>query len=112
MKMTENSKKATDLISNVISQTVPCKKIYLFGSYAYGTPNEDSDYDFYVVIPDEGIRSGDATSEIYSALHRKIPYEKPIDILVRGFSDFEGRKNLPTIEKEVATKGVVLYESA
>ena len=29
-----------------------CEKIFLFGSYAYGTPNKDSDYDFYVVLKD------------------------------------------------------------
>ena len=28
-------------------------KIILFGSYAYGTPNEDSDVDLYVVTNDE-----------------------------------------------------------
>jgi predicted nucleotidyltransferase len=27
-----------------------CEKIYLFGSYAYGTPHKDSDYDFFVVL--------------------------------------------------------------
>ena len=29
-----------------------CEKIILFGSYAYGTPLKDSDYDFYVVLKD------------------------------------------------------------
>ena len=29
-----------------------CEKIILFGSYAYGTPHKDSDYDFYVVLKD------------------------------------------------------------
>lgn len=31
------------------------EKIILFGSYAYGTPNEDSDIDLYVVTKDEFI---------------------------------------------------------
>ncbi len=30
-------------------------KVILFGSYAYGTPNEDSDIDLYVVTKDEFI---------------------------------------------------------
>ena len=30
-------------------------QIILFGSYAYGTPNEDSDIDLYVVTKDEFI---------------------------------------------------------
>ncbi|MDR0721943.1 MAG: nucleotidyltransferase domain-containing protein, partial [Treponema sp.] len=28
------------------------QSIYLFGSYAYGTPTEESDIDMYTVIPD------------------------------------------------------------
>jgi predicted nucleotidyltransferase len=41
-------------IKNSILNTVgdDCEKIILFGSYAYGTPREDSDYDFYVVLRD------------------------------------------------------------
>ena len=33
--------------------TIMPKRIYLFGSSAKDTYNEDSDYDFYVVVPDE-----------------------------------------------------------
>ncbi|MDR1051627.1 MAG: nucleotidyltransferase domain-containing protein [Deltaproteobacteria bacterium] len=35
---------------------VDCDKIYLFGSYAYGEPTEDSDLDFYVVVPNDSER--------------------------------------------------------
>lgn len=101
---------AISAIKDVISQTVPCERIYLFGSYAYGTPRKDSDYDFYIVIPDDGIRPLDAIGEIYDALYEKTRYEKPVDILAGRLSDFEGRKYRPTIEKEVFNKGVVLYE--
>jgi len=31
------------------------EKVILFGSYAYGTPNEDSDIDLYVVTKDKFI---------------------------------------------------------
>jgi len=30
-----------------IIQTVPVEQIWLFGSYAYGTPHKDSDLDSY-----------------------------------------------------------------
>jgi predicted nucleotidyltransferase len=37
-------------IRDAIVGAIPAEKIYLFGSYANGTPNEDSDYDIYVVF--------------------------------------------------------------
>ncbi|MCL2766959.1 MAG: nucleotidyltransferase domain-containing protein, partial [Peptococcaceae bacterium] len=48
--------KEIEAITEAIKDTVDCEKIYLFGSYAYGEPNADSDMDFYVVIPDDGER--------------------------------------------------------
>jgi predicted nucleotidyltransferase len=44
--------------------------IYLFGSHAYGTPTADSDFDLYVVIPDDGIRPVEAM-QIIGALFIK-----------------------------------------
>ena len=32
-------------LADKIKEITPATKIYLFGSYAYGTPNEDSDID-------------------------------------------------------------------
>lgn len=40
-------------IKDRIRLTVMPKRIYLFGSFAKDTYNEDSDYDFYVVVPDD-----------------------------------------------------------
>jgi predicted nucleotidyltransferase len=94
-------------IKNIILRTVDCEKLYLFGSYAYGTPNAESDYDFYVVVPD-GLRPNDVTDSIYHALYRKTN-SKAVDILVKKSSDFEGRKSLHTLENEVYQKGVMLY---
>ena len=98
-------------IKNIIIQTVPVEKIYLFGSYVYGTPNADSDYDFYVVVPDSGDRPATLTENIYNVLYKNTN-GKPVDILVKRLSDFERRKILPTIEREVVSKGVVLYGDA
>ena len=45
-------------IKNSILHTVgnDCEKIILFGSYAYGTPREKSDYDVFVVLKDHSDR--------------------------------------------------------
>ena len=36
-------KQELDEITKVIADTVPVESIYLFGSYAYGAPNKDSE---------------------------------------------------------------------
>ncbi len=43
-------------IKEQILNTVDVSQIYLFGSYARGTQNSHSDYDFFVVIPDGSMR--------------------------------------------------------
>lgn len=95
-------------IKDTIVKTVPTEKIYLFGSYAYGAPNEDSDYDFYVVIPDGGMRPIEAVGDIYLAM-RGIK-RRPVDILAGTVETFERRSKELTIERTIARDGVVLYE--
>lgn len=34
-------------------RTLDPLRIYLFGSYASGIPNEDSDLDFYIIVDDD-----------------------------------------------------------
>lgn len=104
--MIENNE--IDNIKEIIIQIIAPERIYLFGSRAYGKPDSDSDYDFYVVVPDGSDRPALITEKIYHALYKKTG-KKPVDILVKHSSDFEKRKTLPTIEREVYTKGVVLY---
>jgi predicted nucleotidyltransferase len=40
-------------IKESVFKYVPAKYIYLFGSYTYGNPTEESDIDIYVVTPDD-----------------------------------------------------------
>ena len=51
-RMNFNVQHELDLIKESVLQAVPAEVIYLFGSYAYGTPNEESDLDIFVVVPD------------------------------------------------------------
>lgn len=95
-------------IKDKIVSAVPTEKIYLFGSYAYGTPNEDSDYDFYVVIPDGSMRPLDAISNIYRSMKRG--RRTPVDILAGTVETFERRSKGPSLERVIARDGVILYE--
>ena len=82
-------------------------RVYLFGSYAYGTPTEDSDFDFYIVVDDSQTDMLELMTRAYSACSEI--KQHPVDILVGTKSKFESRKQRPTIESEVYNKGVLLY---
>lgn len=103
-----NIKPELDEIAQTIIKTVPVETIYLFGSYAYGTPNEDSDYDFYAVIPNDSMRPLEAIQEIYGAMRGM--KRKPMDVLAGTVEIFERRSKLLTMEREIHEKGVVLYD--
>jgi predicted nucleotidyltransferase len=69
-----------------ILKYVSAKYIYLFGSYAYGSPTEKSDIDIYIVTPD-GIEN---FSEIYAKIIGDLSEKKIffIDLLLNVESDF------------------------
>ena len=86
-------------LQNLIIESVPTMQIYLFGSHAKGTQQNDSDYDIYVVIPDNTLRPLDATRKISMAL--RTARKKPIDVLVGNESRFNKFKDVYSIENEV-----------
>jgi predicted nucleotidyltransferase len=51
-RLNHNITKELNIIKESVLKTVPAEVIYLFGSYANGMPNRDSDLDIYVVVPD------------------------------------------------------------
>ena len=54
--MTSKTKTELNEICRIIVDTIQTNRIYLFGSYAYGSPDEESDYDICVIIPDSDVR--------------------------------------------------------
>lgn len=97
-------------ITEIIRQTVPVERIYLFGSYAYGTPNEDSDIDLYVVLSDDApVRPLEAVVLISGAL-RKNGIRFPMDVLANYAANFDDIRTEASLERVIATKGVLLYD--
>ena len=96
-------------IVDVIRKAVDCERIYLFGSNSGGQPDEASDLDFYVVLPNGSARPLEARQRIYrnlSALKR----EKPVDIIANYESVFNEMSRLPTMERQIVQTGILLYE--
>ena len=105
--MNEIQRAEIDRIVNGILSSVPASEIYLFGSFAKGTEREDSDYDFYVVIPDDSMRAREASWAIRSAISDQT---RGIDMLVGTQSKFNKYKDsISFIESEVAKTGLKLY---
>jgi len=96
------------IIKDLIINAFVVEKIILFGSHAYGTPNDDSDYDIYIVIPNDGLRPIDAIGKAHLAMRGT--GIKPVDFLAGTLEVFERRSKQSTIERKIAQEGVVLYE--
>jgi predicted nucleotidyltransferase len=97
-----------DALTKIIVDTVPVEQIYLFGSYAYGTPQKDSDYDLYVVLKDDAqIRDVDAMIAMDLAIGFK--RTKPLDILAIKLNRFLDRKTGPTMERKIVREGIKIY---
>jgi len=83
-------------------------KIILFGSYAYGTPNEDSDIDICVVEKDYKNKWEDKR-KIREAL-KDIDLSK--DILNPKRDEYEFYKNeYGSVYKDIEEKGILLWNS-
>jgi predicted nucleotidyltransferase len=86
-----------NMIKNAVLTAIPVEQIYLFGSYAYGTPRADSDLDIYVVMKDK------APCDVLDAEHiiREAIHERKttlVDILVtqcKDLNDYSVRPRYP-----------------
>ncbi|GHV70304.1 hypothetical protein AGMMS49928_17580 [Spirochaetia bacterium] len=98
-----------DALTKIIVATVPVEQIYLFGSYAYGTPHKNSDFDLYVVLKNDApMRELEAMDAIGLAIYGN--QNRAIDLLVHKKDKFLDRATgVTTIEKVVTTKGMKIY---
>lgn len=99
-------------IRDKILNCIDTERIYLFGSYACGTPHKDSDLDFYVVLPDScQMNRCDAVDYIRKEI-RSAKNGMPVDILVHYKTPFDERSVLPTIQRTIVKEGIVLYDNS
>lgn len=81
--------------------------IYLFGSYAYGTPTRHSDVDVLVVVENSPLSPFQRDSRAYLALS-ELGVAK--DVMVYTREEFEQRAALSvSFERTVKRKGRLLY---
>ena len=93
-------------VDQVVRQFRPARVI-LFGSYAYGTPNDDSDVDLMLIMPHRG-SSAKAATQVRLACPRSFP----MDLIVRTPAEVQRRIRMgDPFLREVTSKGIVLHEA-
>ena len=83
------------------------KEIYLFGSFARGTQNENSDLDFYIVMPDGTENKTDLLQKAYRSLRGL--KRRSVDIVLEDVSTFRKRRVENTLERIVTKEGILVY---
>jgi predicted nucleotidyltransferase len=91
--------------ARAIAEEFQPDKIILFGSYAYGTPNDDSDLDLLVVMP-----TRDQHAQAVRILWR-LASPFPLDLVVRSPKEMKWRlQEGESFTTTIVTMGKVQYE--
>src|ERR1022692_4784642 len=100
------SRSAIKRFARQIAERFQPEKIILFGSYAYGEPNADSDVDLLVVMP--------ARNQIDQAIkiRRALKAAFPMDLIVRTPKKLNERLDRGDLfTTHIVSNGKVLYRS-
>jgi predicted nucleotidyltransferase len=101
------TRKQIDAVVQKIVDAFNPEKIILFGSYAYGKPNIDSDVDMLVVM-ESNERLAPRTSRVLGAILDVKTF--PMDLLVRTPQELQHRLAIGDFfMREVIARGEVLY---
>lgn len=102
------SRKQIQAFADEIARSFQPERIILFGSYAWGKPDDDSDVDVLVVMP---LTGGHVEKALEISL--RVPHKFALDLLVRDPEVLARRVALNDwFLKEIVERGEVLYESA
>lgn len=109
--MTDNyAIKQIELAKNKLIEVFNPLAIYLFGSYAWGSPHEDSDLDLLVIVEGYDSTRYEMLVEGHKAL---VCLELPKDLLVYSRDEFEKKsESATTLCHKVKSKGIKIYARA
>ena len=94
-------------LSQKIAEQFQPERIILFGSYAYGQPNEDSDVDLLVILPFDGLPVQKAI-----AIRQQVKSPFPLDLMARTPEQIQQRLEMGDFFiRDIMNNGQVLYEA-
>jgi predicted nucleotidyltransferase len=100
----------TDVLDTMTRRLVAAlrpEQIILFGSHAWGTPDEHSDVDLLVIVPES---SASPRERALRARHCLRDVHVPKDVLVKTRAEVErGRRVRASLVSEILERGRVLY---
>lgn len=97
-------------ITDEIVSAVGPQKVYLFGSYATGKQNAESDLDFLVVMPDDAKKKYVIADTIQKRIRLIDPTSK--DLIIVNSDKFNRFHKIPySFIGHIVKTGILLYES-
>lgn len=100
--------KPFELLKKTLTEKFGVKQAFIFGSHAYGNPDQESDIDLCVVVELNNRRKIDIIREIRRELTNLV--SSPLDILVYSEDEFKERAGLKTtLEHKILTDGIRIY---
>jgi uncharacterized protein len=102
-----------ELIDDIVQQLVMSlhpEQIILFGSYAYGEPNPDSDLDLLIMVKESDEASHRRAQKAYRSL-RHLHLKVPVDLMVVTQAEVEAKRTVPSSLISYAVHyGKMLYD--
>ena len=96
-----------DEVAESIQNTYPGSTVILFGSYARGEQNDDSDLDICVLVPKLTDRRIEMIAEAGCSIREDFPL--PFDLLLYTYDEFEElSKSKSRIQHTIKNEGVIL----
>jgi uncharacterized protein len=95
-----------EVVQRLVNEFNP-EQVILFGSYAWGTPSEDSDLDLLVIVPQSDARPSRRAMRAHRCLRGLLA---PMDVLVKTREEMDRFGRVPaSLEAEILERGKVLY---
>jgi len=102
----QGSPPIAEICQRIVAAIKP-EKVFLFGSYAWGTPHQDSDVDVFVIVSASDQPAYRRSRDVYRCLSG-ITF--PVDVIVQTHDEVDrSSKVVTSLSRKVLEQGTMLY---